>query len=226
MEQLRKPLALGDIFDRTFSVIGKTFLRNLFVGIIVLTPAAFILTSGTQAYFSALSQMASHLPQTKTSIHAQQETKNNEPQQSDEPSESSPKEKPAISSQPASRDDAMKAVFPMLSAITLAGFAYLLFSCASISSRALCSRIICKEFNGEHLSWKEIFTAGGFRIVFKSLGQVFLELLVYIGTVVIATILAVICVFFGKIGIVFMVMIIVCSIVLMLFSIFVGHSLS
>jgi hypothetical protein len=217
MEPLRKPLALGDIFDRTFSVIGKTFLRNLCIGIIVLAPAAYILSIGTQAYFSAISEMVSHFPQTKTSIHAQQGTENKEPQQDDEASESSPQEEPAVSNQPKTPEDTMNAVRPMLSAFGLAGLAYLFFVCASISSRALCSRIICKEFDGEQLSWNEIFTSGSLRMIFKSLGQVFLEALVYIGTMVIVTILAVVCVFFGKIGIVFMVLIIVSSLALMLF---------
>jgi hypothetical protein len=217
MEPLRQPLALGDIFDRMFSMIGKTFMRNLYVGIVVLVPAAVVLALGMQVYFSALSQMVSHLPQPKTGIHSQKETENKELQQSEEASEATSEEESTVSSKPESPDDAMKAVFPMLSALSLAGLSYLLFACASVSSRALCSRIICKEFNGEHLPWKSILTAGGVRIVFKSLGQVFLESLVYSGTIVIATILAVLCAFFGKIGIVFMVITIVCALALMLF---------
>jgi hypothetical protein len=56
----------------------------------MLAPAAYILSLGTQAYFSALSQMVSHFPQTKTSIHVQKGIENEEPQQRDEASESNP----------------------------------------------------------------------------------------------------------------------------------------
>jgi hypothetical protein len=148
MEQLRTPLVRGNIFDHTFSVIGKTFLRNFCIGIIILAPAAYILSLGTQAYFSALSQMVSHFPQTKTSIHVQKGTENEEPQQGDEASESNPQEEPTVSGQPTSPEDTMNAVRPMLSAFAFASLAYLLFVCASISSRAFCLHNICKEFNG------------------------------------------------------------------------------
>lgn len=51
------PMTLGDVFDRLFKLIGKTWLRNLTVAIIILGPAALIMAIVADSAFSELAAM-------------------------------------------------------------------------------------------------------------------------------------------------------------------------
>lgn len=218
MNPLRQILSLGDIFDRTFTVIGKSLIRNLFTGAVFIVPAAFLLAFGLQTYFETISTTMANLPKTQTGIQSQQETETLETQEedddSDDPSEAAIK---STQQQPPSTDEAKSIALPILGSLLFAGFAYLIFAGASVSGQALCSYVICKEFNGETFSWSEFFSSSGARILFNSLGQVFLESLVYIGIMVVAFILMVIAALFGTMGILLMVFVVICSGALMLF---------
>lgn len=50
------PMNLGDIFDRLFKLVGKTALRNLIIGSIILVPATIIFTCGMNDFFLVISQ--------------------------------------------------------------------------------------------------------------------------------------------------------------------------
>jgi len=52
------PMNLGDIFDQTFRLIGKTFVRNLIVALIILTPAALVFAWGLDRFFSTIMHLA------------------------------------------------------------------------------------------------------------------------------------------------------------------------
>lgn len=49
------PMNLGDIFDQTFRLFGKTFARNFILALLILTPALLIVTWGLDRLFSAFS---------------------------------------------------------------------------------------------------------------------------------------------------------------------------
>ncbi len=46
------PMTLGDIFDRLFKLVGKTWLRNLIICSIVLLPATVLFAAGLDSFFS------------------------------------------------------------------------------------------------------------------------------------------------------------------------------
>ncbi len=48
------PMALGDIFDRLFKLIGKTWIRNLTIAAIILGPAGLIMGASADMGFSQL----------------------------------------------------------------------------------------------------------------------------------------------------------------------------
>jgi hypothetical protein len=50
------PMSLGDIFDRTFKMFGKTFLRGLTIAVIVIVPAALLMVWGMTSALSALGE--------------------------------------------------------------------------------------------------------------------------------------------------------------------------
>lgn len=49
------PMNLGDIFDQTFRLFGKTFSRNLILALLILTPAVLIITWGLDRFLSTIS---------------------------------------------------------------------------------------------------------------------------------------------------------------------------
>jgi len=51
------PMTLGDIFDRLFKLIGKTWLRNLTIAAIILGPAALIMGASADMGFSELADL-------------------------------------------------------------------------------------------------------------------------------------------------------------------------
>lgn len=51
------PMALGDIFDRLFKLIGKTWLRNLTIAAIILGPAGLIMGASADMGFSQLANL-------------------------------------------------------------------------------------------------------------------------------------------------------------------------
>jgi hypothetical protein len=48
------PLQLGDIFDRTFKLIGSTVVRNLIIGAVFLIPAGLFLAIGLDIFFTSI----------------------------------------------------------------------------------------------------------------------------------------------------------------------------
>jgi len=54
------PMSLGDLFDRWFKLIGKTWLRNLILSVIILGPAALVLAICLDFGFSQLSGIADY----------------------------------------------------------------------------------------------------------------------------------------------------------------------
>jgi hypothetical protein len=53
------PMSLSDMFDQIFKLIGKTFVRNLMIALIILVPASLVLTFGIDAFFSDILDLAS-----------------------------------------------------------------------------------------------------------------------------------------------------------------------
>ncbi len=51
------PMTLGDIFDRLFKLIGKTWVRNLIIAAIILGPAALIMGASADMGFSQLADL-------------------------------------------------------------------------------------------------------------------------------------------------------------------------
>jgi hypothetical protein len=51
------PLTLGDIFEKTFSLIGKTFFRNLFIAVIILLFPIILMAIAMDAFYSSLADM-------------------------------------------------------------------------------------------------------------------------------------------------------------------------
>lgn len=51
------PMSLGDLFDRWFRLIGKTWLRNLILSIVILGPAALILAVCMDIGFSQMGEL-------------------------------------------------------------------------------------------------------------------------------------------------------------------------
>ncbi len=52
------PMALGDIFDRTIRLFGKTWLRNLILASLLLAIPIIVMSLGMDAFFSSLSAVA------------------------------------------------------------------------------------------------------------------------------------------------------------------------
>ncbi|HEY6951031.1 MAG TPA: hypothetical protein VI758_01420 [Bacteroidota bacterium] len=52
------PMSLGDIFDRLFKLIGKTWIRNLILACVILIVPVLILTVGMNAFFSSIAALA------------------------------------------------------------------------------------------------------------------------------------------------------------------------
>jgi hypothetical protein len=50
-------MTLGDIFDRLFKLIGKTWIRNLIIAAVILGPAALIMGAAADMGFSELAQV-------------------------------------------------------------------------------------------------------------------------------------------------------------------------
>ena len=50
-------MALGDLFDRLFKLIGKTWLRNLTIAVIILGPAGLIMGASADMGFSQLANL-------------------------------------------------------------------------------------------------------------------------------------------------------------------------
>jgi hypothetical protein len=51
------PLTLGDIFEKTFSLIGKTFFRNLFIAVLILLFPIILMAIATDAFYSTIADM-------------------------------------------------------------------------------------------------------------------------------------------------------------------------
>jgi len=51
------PMALGDIFDRSFRLTGRTFVRNLLIAVSVLLPASILLAYGMNQLFYAFADL-------------------------------------------------------------------------------------------------------------------------------------------------------------------------
>jgi hypothetical protein len=216
MEALRRPLDLGDIFDRTFAVVGKTLVRNLFIGTIFFVPAAFFLALGFQTYFSSFADFVSQIPHTNAEMHIQQGEQNKPSTENDEPSPGIQNKKNETQKQ-LPPEEAMKASFAILGAFFLAGTAMLFFLAASICGRALCSYIVCTECNGGHVPWNEIFSRTSGTVIRRSLGQTLLESLVYIGTTFVIMAAVIIAVIFKKIGILIMIVLLIGCVVMTVF---------
>ncbi|MCL5020748.1 MAG: hypothetical protein M1339_03615 [Bacteroidetes bacterium] len=56
------PMTLGDIFERTVTMIGKTFLRNLLVAITFLALPAFLMSMAARDFYGALTAEAGRPP--------------------------------------------------------------------------------------------------------------------------------------------------------------------
>jgi len=52
------PMTLGDIFDRLFKLIGKTWIRNLILASIILIIPVIIMSFGVEAMFSSIAAIA------------------------------------------------------------------------------------------------------------------------------------------------------------------------
>jgi hypothetical protein len=51
------PLTLGDIFEKTFSLLGKTFIRNLCIALIILLFPIILMAIATDDFYSSLADM-------------------------------------------------------------------------------------------------------------------------------------------------------------------------
>jgi hypothetical protein len=51
------PLTLGDIFEKTFSLIGKTFFRNLCIAVLILLFPIILMAIATDDFYSSLADM-------------------------------------------------------------------------------------------------------------------------------------------------------------------------
>lgn len=57
MDAQIQPMTLGDMFEKTFTLIGRTFVRNLIVGAIFLIVPIILMTSAMRHFFMAISQV-------------------------------------------------------------------------------------------------------------------------------------------------------------------------
>ncbi len=62
MDSPIQPMTLGDIFERTVTLTGKTFVRNLVVSIIFLALPAFLVTAAAGEFYGALSSTRGSFP--------------------------------------------------------------------------------------------------------------------------------------------------------------------
>ena len=53
------PMRLGDIFDRTFTLFGKTFTRSIPIILILLLPVSVLVVEGSREFYNSLSEIAS-----------------------------------------------------------------------------------------------------------------------------------------------------------------------
>ncbi len=57
------PLTLGDIFEKTFSLFGKTFVRNLIIALIFLMVPIVVMVIAADAFYSSIADMQESLAQ-------------------------------------------------------------------------------------------------------------------------------------------------------------------
>jgi hypothetical protein len=57
------PLTLGDIFEKTFSLIGRTFFRNLLIAVVILLFPIILMAIATDAFYSSLADMQGSISQ-------------------------------------------------------------------------------------------------------------------------------------------------------------------
>jgi hypothetical protein len=57
------PLTLGDIFEKTFSLIGKTFFRNLVIALLILLFPIILMAIATDDFYSSLADMQNSVHQ-------------------------------------------------------------------------------------------------------------------------------------------------------------------
>ena len=60
MDQQIRALSLGDMFDRTFRILGSTFVRNLTVGVIVFLPGTLLIAFGLNGFTASISDLILH----------------------------------------------------------------------------------------------------------------------------------------------------------------------
>ena len=60
------PLTLGDIFEKTFSLIGKTFFRNLCIAVLILLFPIILMAIATDDFYSTLADMKDTIHQVQS----------------------------------------------------------------------------------------------------------------------------------------------------------------
>ncbi len=60
------PLALGDIFEKTFSMIGKTFFRNILITSVILLLPVIIMAIAADDFYSSLADTQGSILQGQT----------------------------------------------------------------------------------------------------------------------------------------------------------------
>jgi hypothetical protein len=138
-----QPILLGDIFDRTFKLIGKTFTRIITIGAILIIPGSIILILGLDWFYSTLAEFI-QLEQTKSEIGIEQGMK------------------------------MLAGVFIILPGV-------IIFTVAATGAKIAAISIVCNEITEKNISWKEALTQSFQKKVWRALGQVILEYVVYAG---------------------------------------------
>jgi len=162
-----QPILLGDIFDRTFKLIGKTFSRIIIVGPILIIPGSLLLVVGLDWLYSTLGDFI-QLEREGTRVGFEQAMQ------------------------------IAAGVFILIPGIFI-------FAIAITGARVAAITIVCSEIAEKAITWKDALSQAFQKKVWKALGQLILESLLYIGIFVVwGIIIAVVAAASLKLGVVLM----------------------
>ena len=220
MEPIHRPLQLGDIFDRTFTLIGKTFFRNLSVGICVLVPATILLTIGLSQYFKAVGTFVTS--QTAVSSHRESTFNGGRDSTAEQPVNEDEYESPGHSTEQLHGKGSTQADLDTMKSLggsmAIAALLYIVYILLVITGEALCAFTVCKEIEGTPLSWSGIFSSTGWRIARRSVGQSIIQFFIFsVGIALVVLAVSLFLAFLGKPGILLTVLLVLGALTLLVF---------
>ena len=148
MEQHIRPLTLGDMFDRTFRVLGTTFWRNAALGVILFLPGTILLAYGLHEFTSIIANLI-------TSI---------------DPNGAGPE-----AFEDMSWDGIFPVLATFLGSMLILGLGALLLSLASLLAGLAMMRINAASTQGEQLEWIDALRHVSGIVFLRSIGQSLLQ---------------------------------------------------